>query len=564
MQFRGGKYDVIIIGTSPAGAKAAMAAARTGCSTLLLTLNSGTVASVMCTSSAEEPTRGHSLREIDVIHDFPEENFQKLTIESQKPADNPYTAVYILHTQDNNNREMAQQQNYYNFLPQYNEEPHSSESLSSEEYGPSSRKQRELYHPQIIDSHSEYDIEKKEIHTRSQRSQTELVEQNTINPHNIRPFQTKAKASKMRLEPFQSQRADSSPKKSTVGRSSYERRRLPFQPQKQEKPRLGPFQTKLPTREEPAPAQETRIYEGRLEPFQPRPVEEKGNHLHTSSPLQSTDRRRRQKWPSESESTPPFEPETIDKKESILQERETKIRGKMLRRGTPSSINTSETASTKGINELKLIQPEETNSIVHEREMRQRQKLIGGLRQKEHLTHDLSFFNPNVDEELKKETFSYSQETPSIAPFAQKKESTKKTVSSSMEAITRTSPTSTNLTDLQESILPKKNIQRQQVWEDGQSQKKNTATTKNAPRLQREDAVIPPQEASRQIIKQNVQTTKTDGLKQDYIDFEDPYGSNSWEDLSNPFEDENSINDLQSKKRKLALRGLNSLINNLG
>lgn len=576
MQFRGGKYDVIIIGTGPAGAKAAMAAARTGCSTLLLTLNSGTVASVMCSGSAEEPTRGHSLREIDVIHDFPEENFQKLTIESQKFVDNPYSAVYILHAQDHN-PELIQQQNYYNFLPHFDEEPHSSESLSSEEYLPSSRKRREAYRPTIIDSHSEQDpfqehefIEKRELQSHTQRSQSELVEQKSTNPHNIRPFQTKAKSSKMRLGPFQTQRPDSPSKNNPIGRSNPEQRRAPFQTQKHEKTKLGPFQTKLPVKEESPTSQETRVYESRLEPFQPRPMEEKKDPIHsfTSSHLQSMEKRRIQKWPSEPESTSPLGLETVDKEHSILQERETKIRGKMLRRGSPSSINLSEKTSTKGTNKLKLIQHEETKSVVHEREMKQRRRLIGGLRHREHPTDNLSFFDPDSGEKKKKEmeaTLSASQEeTPIIAPFAQRKESTKRTVTSETASIKRVNPTPTDSTDLQESIPPRKNIQRQPVWEEGQSRKKKTATKKTASKLQRQDGVIPPQEAARQILKQSIQTKQTDGLKQDYIDFEDPYGSNSWEDLSNPFEDDNGANDLQTRKRKLALRGLNSLINNLG
>ncbi len=410
MQFRGGKYDVIIIGTGPAGAKAAMAAARTGCSTLLLTLNSGTVASVMCSGSAEEPTRGHSLREIDVIHDFPEENFQKLTIESQKFVDNPYSAVYILHAQDHN-PELIQQQNYYNFLPHFDEEPHSSESLSSEEYLPSSRKRREAYQPTIIDSHSEQDpfqehefIEKRELQSHTQRSQSELVEQKSTNPHNIRPFQTKAKSSKMRLGPFQTQRPDSPSKKILSGGATLSRDEHPFKHKNMKRQNWGHFKQNYLSKRSHQPLRKPEFMRAVWSLSNPAPMEEKKDPIHsfTSSHLQSMEKRRIQKWPSEPESTSPLGLETVDKEHSILQERETKIRGKMLRRGSPSSINLSEKTSTKGTNKLKLIQHEETKSVVHEREMKQRRRLIGGLRHREHPLI-ISAFSIQIGEKKKKE-----------------------------------------------------------------------------------------------------------------------------------------------------------------
>ncbi|MGM0471155.1 MAG: tRNA uridine-5-carboxymethylaminomethyl(34) synthesis enzyme MnmG [Bacillota bacterium] len=61
------KYDVIVIGAGHAGCEAALAAARLGCSTLLLTLNVDHVALMPCNPSIGGPAKGHIVREIDAL-----------------------------------------------------------------------------------------------------------------------------------------------------------------------------------------------------------------------------------------------------------------------------------------------------------------------------------------------------------------------------------------------------------------------------------------------------------------------------------------------------------------
>ncbi len=60
-------YDVIVVGAGHAGCEAALAAARIGCSTLLLTINMDSVALMPCNCSVGGPAKGHVVREIDAL-----------------------------------------------------------------------------------------------------------------------------------------------------------------------------------------------------------------------------------------------------------------------------------------------------------------------------------------------------------------------------------------------------------------------------------------------------------------------------------------------------------------
>jgi len=60
-------YDVVVIGAGHAGCEAALAAARLGCATALLTLDAGAVARMSCNPAIGGLAKGHLVREIDAL-----------------------------------------------------------------------------------------------------------------------------------------------------------------------------------------------------------------------------------------------------------------------------------------------------------------------------------------------------------------------------------------------------------------------------------------------------------------------------------------------------------------
>ncbi|MEW9672336.1 tRNA uridine-5-carboxymethylaminomethyl(34) synthesis enzyme MnmG [Ammoniphilus sp. 3BR4] len=98
-QYDAGSFDVIVVGAGHAGAEAALAAARMGCSTLLLTINLDAVAYMPCNPSIGGPAKGHVVREIDALGGEMGRNIDQTYIQMRMLNTGKGPAVHALRAQ---------------------------------------------------------------------------------------------------------------------------------------------------------------------------------------------------------------------------------------------------------------------------------------------------------------------------------------------------------------------------------------------------------------------------------------------------------------------------------
>ncbi|MBQ8917769.1 MAG: FAD-dependent oxidoreductase, partial [Oscillospiraceae bacterium] len=67
MDYFAGEYDVAVIGGGHAGAEAALAAARLGCSAILFTISLDAIGNLPCNPAIGGTAKGHLVREIDAL-----------------------------------------------------------------------------------------------------------------------------------------------------------------------------------------------------------------------------------------------------------------------------------------------------------------------------------------------------------------------------------------------------------------------------------------------------------------------------------------------------------------
>lgn len=99
MKYRGDEFDVIVIGAGHAGCESALATARMGCSTLLLTMNLDAVAYMPCNPSIGGPAKGHVVREIDSLGGEMAKNIDKTHIQMRMLNTGKGPAVQALRAQ---------------------------------------------------------------------------------------------------------------------------------------------------------------------------------------------------------------------------------------------------------------------------------------------------------------------------------------------------------------------------------------------------------------------------------------------------------------------------------
>ena len=77
-------YDVIVVGAGHAGCEAALAAARMGCETLVVTINPDTIAKMSCNPAIGGLAKGHLVKEIDALGGEMAKNIDKTGIQFRR------------------------------------------------------------------------------------------------------------------------------------------------------------------------------------------------------------------------------------------------------------------------------------------------------------------------------------------------------------------------------------------------------------------------------------------------------------------------------------------------
>lgn len=99
MIYEAGKYDLVVIGAGHAGCEAALAAARMGCQTMLVTLSVETIGLMPCNPSVGGPAKSQLVREMDALGGEMAVNIDKTSIQMRMINTGKGPAVQSLRAQ---------------------------------------------------------------------------------------------------------------------------------------------------------------------------------------------------------------------------------------------------------------------------------------------------------------------------------------------------------------------------------------------------------------------------------------------------------------------------------
>ncbi|MDE5729180.1 MAG: tRNA uridine-5-carboxymethylaminomethyl(34) synthesis enzyme MnmG, partial [Clostridia bacterium] len=102
-KFIEGQFDIVVIGAGHAGCEAALASARMGLKTAILTLNLDSIAFMACNPSVGGTAKGHLVREIDALGGEMAKNADKTALQIRMLNEGKGEAVQSLRCQSDKN-----------------------------------------------------------------------------------------------------------------------------------------------------------------------------------------------------------------------------------------------------------------------------------------------------------------------------------------------------------------------------------------------------------------------------------------------------------------------------